>query len=310
MGASSIRKSKKVGRYQLIFQEEVVENASADLDVNGFSSVLEGLLDYQHPLNPYEGFACAKCKRYIFMTKPERLFNFQNAKYALAISSDYYREICSFIREYTHINFLNNPMGLGDVYCFTSEVKEFHGNKGAGIIVYPGPHNYDFFLVRFKNNAIIVHTRVIDAAQCVGEQIIVDCSSDWTSQDIEFYKGENLIFVARDIVYMGQLHFSLTMNTDMYKSNIPFNKLEIKYSTKRSSKPIVTEFGLPISYEKKILEASESSINSNLRMDRPSADFLFIKPNEMKKVMTFIQNAISKDCRELWLFDSYFSDRG
>ncbi|MBW7476687.1 hypothetical protein K0T92_18370 [Paenibacillus oenotherae] len=297
--------SEKLGRFQLVFEEKVVpDEEPAKYMLNGWS--IKGLLGNANALNPYGESACAFLEQIVSIHKPNCLFT-EDKEYKLKVDVPTFQKICSFSKKYTGIDFSKTPMSFGNVLFYSSFETNLHALKEEGIIV-KGNHACDLIIVHFKQNDMVVCTRMIEATGFPpGWEIEVLSNVSWNNHDIEIYDDENLVYFYKGITYLRNIVMNMTVLQRGH--DIPLKKLGKAFRVEDQGSSTKTTIGekRPIIQEK--LERSEVSIRRKLNEEEMNQDTLFVKPNEIQKAMDFIQKELKKTSKQIWLFDSYFSDR-
>lgn len=305
VGKRNKRVVEKLGRLNLKFEEYVVPDEEIEqISYNGWR--LKGLLGKRAALNPYGEGACAFIEQLVCIDKPQSLFSDGN-QYTLKVDVPTFQNICRFAKRYTGIDFSENPMSFGNVFIFSCSKREYHALKDDGIIV-SGNIKTDHIIVHFKQNDLVVSTKIVDTAQFhIGQDIEIVSDEPWNCHDIEMYSDGRLIYYDRDVAYMRSIVMNMTATQRV--QSVPLKKLgkDFKVESEGVTKTTIIGEKKPIVIEK--LERSNSDIRRRLKDEESDHTSVFIKPNEVQKAMDFIQEELKKKSKQVWLFDSYFSDR-
>jgi hypothetical protein len=305
VGRRNKRVVEKLGRLNLKFEEYVVPDDEIEqISYNGWT--LKGLLGKRAVLNPYGEGACAFIEQLVCIDKPQSLFSDGN-QYTLKVDVTTFQKICNFAKRYTGIDFSKTPLSFGNIFIFSSSERNFHALKDDGIVV-RGNIKTDHIIVHFKQNDLVVFTKIIDTAQFHdGQDIEIVSDEPWDCYDIEMYSDGRLIYYDRDVAYMRSIVMNMTSRQKVH--SVPLKKLGKDFKVESEGVTETTIIGekKPLVIEK--LERSNSDIRRRLNNEESDHTSVFIKPNEVQKAMNFIQEELKKRSKEVWLFDSYFSDR-
>ncbi|MDQ0495771.1 MULTISPECIES: hypothetical protein [Paenibacillus] len=302
-----LKTKEKLGRFQLIFEEKVVPDEEVEnISYNGWK--MEGLLSQGAVLNPYRKGACAFVEQFISLDKPRRLFS-NTEEYSLKVDVPTFQQICSFIEKYIGIDLLKAPLCFGNTFIYEYSPRNFHAYKEDGIVVSNKRH-CDTIIVNFKKDDLVVCTKIIHTTNFPQEEdIIILSTSSWNNYDIELYADGKLIYFDKDTYFMRSLKINATIGRQGH--TIPLKNLGKEFKTMNSGKEqIITNITSENkTFEELKIKHSESNIRRRLNEEEVDDSFLFIKPNEVQKAMDFIKKELEKPCKEIWFFDSYFSDR-
>ncbi|MDR3594240.1 hypothetical protein [Clostridium sp.] len=297
-------KIEKLGHFNLKFEEIFVEEEDIK-NIENWHWKIEGVLDTNNSMNPYKESACARMEQFVSLAKPKCLFHFKD-KYMLKIDIETFKQICDFTRKYVGIDFIENPMCFGNTLIYEPYEAEIRGGSLNGITV-RNMQGVTMIIVHFKLDGIIVCTKIISSVdELVGNNVEIVSDQNWNSHDIEMYSNGKLIYLKRDIMYMGKLDMGITTYGRSY--NIELDKLGVDFVVEEntySERIIVEEDKENL---KEIIDKSNNEIKQKIFKNRLDSSFLFIKPGEIKKAMNYIYNEIRRSSDEIWIFDPYFAD--
>lgn len=299
----NIKKSEKIGRYNLIFTETFIEDEKVTIE--NWSLKEEGLIEPGCSKNPYGDAACAYMIHYSYVNKPSSIYTFKDKKYILKVSIDDFLSICEFIKKYTGMDIKSNPMFGGDIFIFECNECNYKHNRSNGIILENVPAN-STIIVHFKKSNAIVSSKILKTEF---ETEKLDISSDelWNSHDIEIFNENELIYYQKDISYM--MNISLQLQIKGNGKRVKLNKIGTEYTIENKGFNETSLIGKPIDEYVEILQDSSQKIINDIKLERPDDQVFFIKPGELYKATKLIGQALESAKDELWLFDSYFTDK-
>ena len=295
-----LKRTIKVGRFNLVFTESYCDHAIVS---DGWIQIETGLLQPRSTMNPYNDSTCAKMTRYCFFEKPLCIFEINNDEYRLSISSDDFCKISEFIKEYTGIDILLNPMALGDAFVFEPHEFGLKTNEKGSVIIEKVPAKSSI-VVQFKENGIIVSSQLLNN-ETETRDIEIECDKTWNSYDIEVFQDGNLAFCNRDVSYITSLDFQIGIKQNL--KPIKLNKIASEYIPAKTSNERITHIGKRSDYNT-VIRKSEFEIRRQIKTDQPDDQVHFIKPNQLSVVNNLLWKEIESATNEIWLFDSYFSD--
>lgn len=299
-----ICKKEKMGRFNLVFTETVVENAEID-NICGWSLKEEGLVAPDSNKNPYCDSACAYIVHYSYANKPSCIYSFENSMYSLNLSINDFLHICEFTKKYTGIDLQENPMYFGDVFVCECSDLDFKCTKSNSVIINNLPAN-STVIIHFKNKGKIVSSKKQKSYSDTDELEI--CSNmPWDCHDIEVFAGDDLIYYRTDLAYMRNMSFQMNIRGQCEK--IKLNKIGTEYIVERESQGQRYSIGERLDEYEELLQNSTWEITRKIKAEKPDDQVFFIKPGELDKATKLIFPAFDEIKDELWVFDSYFTDR-
>ena len=304
IGDRKLKRTEKLGKYNLSFYEEVVSDNEID-NISDWSWKLEGLLDPKEIKNPYSNGTCAYMEHYVFLNKPNKIFRFKDNKYVLKLSVEDLHEINSFVKKYTGLNIEENPMLYGDVLIFEGHVRNYHADKDEGIIVNNVKAETNI-IVHFKDKGAIVSTKIV-YANCDADEVTITADKKWSSHDIEIYQNNELIYFDRDVSYMRRMH--LNLNLKEQGKVIKLSKLDDYFILKGNDSKNTTVIGETADESEEIIFMSNSEISRQIKNEKDDNRVIFIKPGELNKAMKVITDIMQAASSDMWIFDSYFTDK-
>ena len=295
---------RKIGRYNLKFCQYQVSNKELE-KITGFAYKREGLLEPNVCPNPYGERVCTIMTHYVFDEKPSNIFGTTEDSYFLKITIQEFIEIAEFAEKYTGIDIKKAPMIFGDVFVFSFCNIDIKATEYNGIIVSNIPADATNIAVYFKNFDLIVHSELI-SIPIDASTIDISCKEKWTNHDIYIYSNKNLIYSRKNVSYMRSFNIKTRVSTE---KEIPLNTIGNKYriseyssqSLSSSTKSIETSLALIYEANKKIINLIEN--------ENTDSQVVFIKPGEMDKALDIIGKIMESGKDDLWIFDSYFTDR-
>jgi hypothetical protein len=298
----SIKQTEKIGRYNLVFTETVVDDNEID-SIVGWNYTEKGLLEPSLNINPYSDAACAQMRHFVYLTKPDCMFRFDK-QYSLKISVKVFLFICEFIEKYTGMELQDNPMLFGDVFVFMPNEEIIKHNKENGLIIKNIPAD-STVITHFKNKNLIVYSKK-EFISSDTESIEIKPDVEWHMFDIEIFNGDKLIYYKRNAPFIMAVNIGFTIKGE--GKRIKQSKNGLDYIMNEESNADTIRIG-ERKEEKELLSNSSSNIIKRIKLESPDDQVLFIKPGEIDIAKKIIGQVLESAQEELWIFDSYFSDR-
>lgn len=299
-----IRQIEKIGRYNLVFVETIVEDSEIE-SIKDWSLKEEGLIDPDTTKNPYRDGACAYMVHYSYEKKPSCIYFLKDNKYSLKISIDDYLHISKLIKKYTGMDMESNPMFYGDVFIFGCSEREYEHNKANGIILKNVPAN-STIIVHFKKDDIIVSSKIC-RVETKTAALELCSDSPWTSHDIEIFSAERLIYYKKDASYIKGI--SIRTQFKEKGKTVKLNTIGTEYTIEKYSESQTSYIGERFDEYEDILQTSSWNIIKDIKSEKPDDQVFFIKPGELDFARKLIGSALELAEDELWLFDSYLTDK-
>ncbi|MCB2343299.1 hypothetical protein [Clostridium estertheticum] len=307
IGAKKNEYIEKVGRYNLKFNEKVVPDNDATM-ISGWAWKFEGLLENNEEKNPYGESACVYMEEYVYINKPDRIFSIKEDEYLLKISIEQLQQINEFVKKYTGLSIERNPMCYGNIIVYDSCVIEYHAKQEEGIVVSEVRAN-TMVIVRFKMNKVVVSTKIVKVSQLTKNLEIIS-EKKWNCHDIEVYKDDELIYIAKDISYMRRM--SLNMHIGGQGKRIKLDKLTSEFVMKNNGSgetTIIRDKADELEELEELYNKSNYSIANRLKQEVDDNMVVFINPGEINKAMKLITDFLQSQYNEIWIFDAYFTDK-
>lgn len=285
----------------IIFKEEYVSDEEWD-NLTGYAWEECGLLVPKERYNPYYERACADMIHRIYPGKPSAIWKKDGA----AIDEDALTEVLAFVKKYTGMDLEEHPVFLGDVFLFSPSEFQYHSNKDNSIIFHDLKAGMRV-IVHFKNQHNILQTKVTDIAADTDE-LEVKAECNWNNHDVEIYKDNVLLYINRDISYIRCMN--LTFSTAGRKKRIPLAVLQECYELEQKGTSTTSVVGTPPEPAQAALDAINGALVRRINNAKASDQFIFIRPGERDVAMKRIAAIIFQAKDELWLIDSYFTDKG
>lgn len=298
---------KKIGRFNLLFEETECPDDNVPIPTGWFMKE-EGLVSQDSPMNPYGSKACAQVIHYCYVVKPSRLFRMTPAKseYRLDIPVGDFFQIEEFVKKYTGFAIAQKPMYFGDVFLYQPHLRCYHAKQAEGIVVEGLPANA-MAVVRFQRNSIVVASKIV-RTQEPAERVEILAGVPWDYHDIEIYVDDRLVFCQKDISYIRKIH--LTFNIDGGTERVRLDKIAEAYQIDRPDSVETIDIGYDPNDVEEALSRSDYAITRKLDDERPDPSCTFICPGEMDRATELIGKTMEGAADRLWIFDSYFTDRG
>lgn len=297
-----LKRTEKIGRYNLIFTETVVDDNEID-SIVGWNYTEEGLLEPSLNINPYRDAACARMRHFIYLTKPDCMFRFDK-QYSLKISVKAFLFICEFIEKYLGMKLQAAPMLFGDVFVFMPNEKIVNHNKENGLIIKNIPAD-STVITHFKNKNIIVYSKK-EYVSSDAESIEIKPNVEWHMFDIEIFNGDKLIYYKRDASFIMEVNIGFNIKGE--GKRIKQSKNGFDYIMNGDGDAETIRIG-ERKEEKELLSNSSLNIIKIIKMESPDDQVFFIKPGEINLAKKIIGQVLESAQEELWIFDSYFTDR-
>lgn len=298
----SLKRTEKIGRYNLVFTETVVNDNEID-NIVGWNYTEEGLLEPSLNINPYRDAACAQMRHFIYLTKPDCMFRYDK-QYSLKISVKAFLFICEFIEKYTGMKLQTAPMLFGDVFVFMPNEKIVKHNKENGLIIKNIPAD-STVITHFKNKNTIVYSKK-EYISSNAESIEIKPNVEWHMFDIEIFNGDKLIYYKRDASFIMEVNIGFTIKGEGKRIKQSKNGLDYIMNEESNADTIRIR---ERKEEKELLSNSSSNIIKKIKMESPDDQVFFIKPGEINIAKKIIGQVLESAQEELWVFDSYFTDR-
>ncbi len=299
-----IEKTEKLGRYNLSFTETVVEDEEIE-NIKDWITKEEGLISPGESINPYGDGACAKIIHYRYLNKPSSIFKLVDNSFRLKITVEEYLAICEFANKYVGIDIKTNPMICGDVFVCKCYQRNYSCSKENSIVLENIPAD-STVIVRFKKGKLLVSSKKTEIEESQ-EKLEIQPNCLWDSHDIEIYHNKELVYYQNDICYVRHIF----LNTKIYEpgKRVKLQKIGTEYIIEKDSNGRETHIGEKINEYDQILTDSFSAINKQIKEENPDDKVFFIKPGELDKATELIGKILEVAKDEIWIFDSYFSDK-
>lgn len=299
----TLKRSKKehIKKNWIIFTEEYVTDDEWN-KLNGYAWEETALLIPGEKYNPYSHQVCANMIHRIYLQKPSVIWK----KDGKTISEDDLIEILAFIKKYTGMDLKEYPVFLGDVFLFSPSEFEYHSNEENSIIFLKIKAGMKI-IVHFKNQHNILQSKIIDIAIDTDElEVTAECN--WNNHDIEIYQNNRLIYRNENISYIRciNLDFSIVGR----KKRIPLTTLQEYYEIEQQKSHEKSIIGTPPKSVQESLDEINMTLVRKMNNLKDSDKFLFVQPGERNVAMKKITDIIFRASDELWLIDSYFTDKG
>ena len=302
-GAKRLHNTLKVGRFNLCFEETVVDEQSINFPIER-TIKFEGLLDAKSNINPYKESACAYMEHYVALYKPKRLFSFSNGNFELLISTEHLQQINSFVEQHTGLEIAENPIFYGDTFVFSCHERNYRANENVGIIVSSVKSNTTIF-VNFKKNGAIVSAKKIHIDKDT-QEICINSDADWAYHDIEIFEDDKLVYCDKDVSYIR--HIYLNMGIIGTANHIKLKTFESLFQLQDKTSETTSHIGDPVDEIEELLNKSNQKMLRCLKENQDDNRTTFISPDEYSKAFKTIAEVIQSSRNELWIFDPYFSN--
>lgn len=299
----TLKHSRKdlIRKNRIIFTEEYVSDDEWN-NLTGYAWEESALLTPKEKYNPYSNKACANMVHRIYPNKPSVIWK----KDGTTIIEDDLGEILTFIQKYTGMNLKEYPVFLGDVFLFSPSEFKYHSNEDNSIIFYKLKAGMKI-IVHFKNQHNILQSKTIDITTDT-EELEITSECNWNNYDVEIYKNNSLIYINKDISYIRCINLSFSIAGR--KKRIPLTTLQEYYELEQQKHFEKSIIGTPPKQVQESLDEMNKMLVRKINNLKVSDDFLFVQPGELSIAMKKITDIIFRAINELWLIDSYFTDKG
>ncbi|PFX73143.1 hypothetical protein COL39_15450 [Bacillus cereus] len=302
----NLNAKRKIGRYNLIFNESFVSDDFLAKHSN-YLLIDHGLLHPNHELNPYSGTinaTCAFMTRYVSKIKPNKIIKTYDDRLELNIPSKDLLSINTFIKEYTGLDLNYNPILFGDTLLYEHTYINIQRNETNGIKL-SRIAKKSMVIVKFKSKTAIVYTNVTLVAENTTD-LEINSSVDWHSLDIEVYEDNSLVYFDYDVAFFDgfQLNLSILDRPKKVKLNMLDDFFELK------STSVLEEYpnGEVIEELEELFSKSNYQMRKKLLNEQERENITFIKPRETQKSISLISEFFQNTHGEIWIFDPYFTD--
>ena len=300
---STLKRSRRehIGRSLIIFTEECVPEDEWD-HLAEYAWEEKALVPPNEKYNPYRERACANMVQRVCLNKPSVIW--KNDR--IVIRGKELVAVLAFIKKYTGMDLEKHPVFLGDMFLFSASVFTYHSNKENSIIlggIEPGMQ----VILKLKRGEDILQCKTVDLEE-EKEELEVPTECNWDNHDIEIYKDHSLIYVNKDISYMRSI--VLNMSVGGRKKRILLTKLQEYYEYEKKGESQISVIGTPPDPVEETLREVNGELVRRIKNERDSERFWFIRPGELDIAVRRITDVIFRAEDELWLIDSYFTDKG
>lgn len=304
VGTRKIKRSEKIGKYNIVFEEEVVEEGLID-NLKDWDRKIEGLLGPKDIRNPYFDRACAYMIQYMYLDKPRKLFTLKENRYVLNIADNLFKEILLFTKKYAGLDLHNQAMCYGDIFVYECYQRNYYATD-EGIIIDADLLDSKI-IVNFKNDNVVVCTREIsiESKEKTGIKILSD--GKWDSFDIQIYADKRLVYFEHNISFMKTIILNSVMKGR--SKSIPLDKLGDEYIIEEKEYVSRSIIGKKPEEAASLISESNYYINQRLVREKNDNKFWFIMPNELERARDYIVSILRSGSDDVWIFDPYFSDR-
>lgn len=290
-----------IRKNRIIFSEEYVPDYEWN-NLIGYAWEESALITPKEKYNPYYEKACVNMIHRIFPDKPAVIWK----KDGTTIDEDDLNKILIFIQKYTGMNLEKHPVFLGDVFLFSPSEFEYHSNEENSIILHKLESGMRI-IVHLKNQHNIIESKTIDITEDT-EELEITTKCNWNNHDIEIYKDNQLIYIDKDVSYIRSMHLNFSIAGR--KKRIPLTTLQDYYELELQNEVRKSIIGTPPEPVQEFLAEMNQTLVHKLDNQKASDRFLFVRPGELSIAMKKITDIIFRAMDELWLIDSYFTDRG
>lgn len=304
VGNRRIKRTEKIGKYNIVFKEEVVEDSLIE-KLLSWDRKIEGLLGPTDIRNPYSERACAYMVQYVYLDKPRRLFTLKEDRFVLNISDKLFKEIISFTKKYTGLDLQNQAMCYGDIFVYECHQRNYYATD-EGIII-DADSKDSKIVVNFKNDNIVVCTKVISIEGKEKTEVEILSDSEWDSFDIQIYVDKKLVYYEQNIYFMETIVLNSVMKGS--SKNIQLNKLGDEFVIREKEYVSRSVIGKEPEEIISLISQSNYSIQQRLVKEEDDNKFWFISPNELERARDYIVSILRSGSDEVWIFDPYFLDR-
>lgn len=285
----------------IIFTEEYVPDEEWN-ELTGYAWEESGLLVPKEKYNPYYERACANMNHRIYPNKPSAICK----KDGTMIGEDDLIEVLDFIKKYTGMDLEEHPVFLGDVFLFSPSEFQYHSNKDNSIIFH-GLKAGMKVILRLKNQHNILQSKIMDITSDT-EELEIKAECNWNNHDVEIYQDNALIYINRDISYIRCMHLSFSAMGR--KKRIPLTTLQEYYELEQKEEAGTSVVGIPPEPAQEALNEINGALIHKIKNAKASDKFIFVQPGEREVAVKRITDVIFQAKDELWVIDSYFTDKG
>lgn len=293
-------KKEHIKKNWIIFREEYVPDDEWN-NLTGYAWEESALLSPKGKYNPYFEKACANMIHRIYLNKPSVIWK----KDGTTINDNDLGEVLDFIQKYTGMDLNEHPVFIGDVFLFSPSEFEFRSNKRNSLLLYKLKTGMKI-IVHFKNRTEILQTKTIDITTDT-EELEITAECNWNNYDIEIYKGNYLIYINYNISYMKCINLDFSFVNR--KKRIPLTTLQEYYEFEQQNSFEKSVIGIPPEPVQESLDEINRVLVHKINNLKISDKFLFVQPGELSIAMKKITDIICRAKDELWLIDSYFTDK-
>ncbi|MBK5502781.1 hypothetical protein [Peribacillus sp. TH14] len=295
---------KKLGRYNLVFEQSIVNDEILD-NLNHVVFIEEGFLNPKHELNPYSQSKCTFMRRFVSSSKPKKIIKALEDKFELKLSLKDLLIINEFIKKYTGLDLNRNPILYGDTLLYEPISVSFKPNHLNGI-TFNNLEKDSIVIVKFKNKDIIVssHLKVIESFT---SELEINPSEEWKSLDIEIFKNNRLVYFNYNLSYISTVHLSMGMASR--SKRIKLNELDDFFELQNDPSKHEMIIGEAVDKLEELFWKSNNQMRQKLLKEQEKENITFIKPGETKKSIEIISKYLQESQDEFWVFDPYFTDK-
>lgn len=290
-----------VGKNILCFTEKYVPDEEWD-ELTGYAWEESALITSEEKYNPYSGAACANMIHRIFLEKPSSVWK----KDGTAINENELETLLGFIKKYIGMDLEEHPIYMGDVFLFSVYRFRYHTNEKNSIIIYDLKRGMKV-LLRLKMGHGIVESKFIDIVDDI-KALEVPTTCEWDNHDIEIYMADRLLYIMQDVSYIKSIRFGISMTEK--KKKIPLTKLQEFYEFETHSLAHTSIIGEQPELTKRTLGEMNDVLVRQIKNRKETGRFLFIRPGELNVAMNKITQSMMQAIDEMWIIDSYFTDKG
>lgn len=290
-----------IGRNLLCFHEEYVTDDEWN-NLTGYVWEEKALITPKEKHNPYCQKACADMIHRIYPDKPSVIWK----KNGTTIDERELEQILAFVKKYTGMNLEEFPVYLGDVFLFSPACFRYHSDKNKSIIIYDIKEGMRIIL-RLKHGHDVLEAKVIDITENT-EELKIAAECDWNNHDIEIYEHDELIYINRDVYYVR--YMNLDISVAARSKRIPLTTLREYYELKLQGQTEKCVIGGPPEPVHQLLDKMNQILVRKINNHKKSDRFIFVRPGELDIAIKRITEVIFSAAKELWLIDSYFTDKG
>ncbi|MBR1398172.1 MAG: hypothetical protein IJ563_11670 [Selenomonadaceae bacterium] len=301
--------NEKIGRYRIIFEETYIPDENFKIP-DDYVWKNEFLLKPDDTINPYHGgTCCAKMLEYFYAQKPKYMFRYNNKdnQYDFAIELNDILKINEFTKKYTGMDLKKYPLGYGNIFIFEPHLIDIKRTKDKQIYI-KNLRSSMLVTIHFKEYENIICTNIAMKPSIDGELYVTPNKKNWNAYDIFIYENDELFYEQKNIYYIEEIQFSMNI---MKKSNpIYLSELKNTFSIDYLlSKEKFSVGNKNINDFKSLWKSINLNLYNKLSSHVKKSSILFIKPNEINKVIAKVKDTLISANYEVWIFDSYFTDK-